>query len=82
TSSPALAGATASGETASSGPGAVVVEVAGERSTDRQPITEVVLDDTAGIIDPAQLERDLAEIEFRGPVTVAVYTERGDSLDH
>lgn len=82
TSSPALAGATASGETASSGPGAIVVEVAGERSTDRQPITEVVLDDTAGIIDPAQLERDLAEIEFRGPVTVAVYTERGDSLDH
>lgn len=61
---------------------AAAEQAAGERSTDRQPITEVVLDDTAGIIDPAQLERDLAEIEFRGPVKVAVYTERGASLDH
>lgn len=81
-SSPALAGTTAAGEPAVHSRAAVVGQAAGERSTERQPITEVVLDDTAGIIDPAQLKRDLAEIEFRGPVKVAVYTERGASLDH
>lgn len=81
-SSPALAGTTAASEPAVHSRAAVVGQAAGERSTERQPITEVVLDDTAGIIDPAQLKRDLAEIEFRGPVKVAVYTERGASLDH
>lgn len=75
TVAPAAAGGQATGP-------AAVGQAAGDRSTERQPITEVVLDDTAGIIDPAQLERDLAEIEFRGPVKVAVYTERGASLDH
>lgn len=80
--SPALAGTTAEGEPISASQAAVVGQEAGERDITPQPITEVVLDDTAGIIDPAQLERDLKEIEFRGPVKVAVYTERGESLDH
>ncbi len=80
--SPALAGTTAAGEPVSASRAAVVGQEAGERDSTPQPIAEVVLDDTAGIIDPAQLERDLADIEFRGPVTVAVYTERGQSLHH
>ena len=40
----------------------------------------VELVDDAGVIDPAQLRRDLAEIEFREPTRVAVVTERGPDL--
>ncbi|MDK6727618.1 DUF5129 domain-containing protein, partial [Neisseria mucosa] len=38
---------------------------------------QVELVDDAGVIDPAQLRRDLAGIEFREPTRVAVVTERG-----
>ena len=40
----------------------------------------VELVDDAGVIDPAQLRRDLAGIEFREPTRVAVVTERGPDL--
>lgn len=81
---PATAAAgTAAEEGLQGGVGAVVgQQQSDQRDTAPQPIAELILDDTAGIIDPAQLDRDLAEIEFRGPVTVAVFTERGASLDH
>jgi len=36
--------------------------------------------DTAGVIDPAALERGLAGVEFREPTRVVVYTERGADL--
>ncbi|UBH24633.1 DUF5129 domain-containing protein [Micrococcus porci] len=42
--------------------------------------SRVDLADQAGIIDPAQLERDLAGIEFRAPTRVAVFTERGPDI--
>ena len=41
---------------------------------------QVELVDDAGVIDPAQLRRDLAGIEFREPTRVAVVTERGPDL--
>lgn len=40
----------------------------------------VTLVDDAGVIDRAQLERDLAEVEFREPTRVVVVTERGPDL--
>lgn len=44
------------------------------------PAAQVELVDTAGIIDPAALERGLADVEFREPTRVGVYTERGADL--
>ncbi|WP_141762382.1 DUF5129 domain-containing protein, partial [Micrococcus sp. HMSC31B01] len=41
---------------------------------------QVELVDDAGVIDLAQLRRDLAGIEFREPTRVAVVTERGPDL--
>lgn len=44
------------------------------------PAEQVDLADTAGILDRNQLLRDLAEIEFREPTRVAVFTERGPDI--
>lgn len=44
------------------------------------PAAQVELVDTAGVIDPAALRRGLADVEFREPTRVVVYTERGADL--
>lgn len=44
------------------------------------PADQVDLADTAGILDRTQLLRDLAEVEFRQPTRVAVFTERGPDI--
>lgn len=44
------------------------------------PADRVDLVDTAGVIDPAALQRGLDDVDFREPTRVAVYTERGADM--
>ncbi|MDO5635348.1 MAG: DUF5129 domain-containing protein [Micrococcus sp.] len=60
--------------------GAIAATMSAAPSASALTAQDVTLADTAGIIDPAQLERDLASIDFYEPTHVVVYTERGPSM--
>lgn len=77
-----VAGPTTAGVTTGVTASALVVTTAtaGAPTAVAVPADRIELVDTAGVIDPAALERGLAGVEFREPTRVVVYTERGADL--
>lgn len=46
------------------------------------PASDLVVADTAGVMYLPQLQQEIAKIDFYVPVTVAIYTRRGDKNDN